>query len=93
LLLAPATGASADSAKPSLLIITLDTTRANHLGCYGKRDAKTPVLDALAARGALFEQAHSHVPLTLPSHATLLSGQLPSTLNSRVNGIALKEGV
>jgi choline-sulfatase len=78
---------------PNLLIITLDTTRADHLGCYGMKNAKTPVLDALASRGALFEEAHSHVPLTLPSHAVLLTSQLPSTLNLRINGLQLKKGV
>lgn len=57
------------------------------------KNAKTPVLDALASRGALFEEAHSHVPLTLPSHAVLLTGRLPSTLNLRINGLRLKEGV
>jgi choline-sulfatase len=79
--------------KPSLLLITLDTTRADHLGCYGNKSAKTPTLDAIAAGGALFEQAHTHVPLTLPSHAVLLSGQLPSTLNLRVNGLRMRDGV
>ncbi|HEV7239827.1 MAG TPA: sulfatase-like hydrolase/transferase [Thermoanaerobaculia bacterium] len=82
-----------DASKPNLLLITLDTTRADHLGCYGMKSAKTPVLDTLAARGALFEQAHSHVPLTLPSHAVLLTGKLPSTLNLRVNGSRLKPNV
>jgi len=82
----------AESAKPNILIITLDTTRADRLGCYGDKLAKTPTLDALAAGGALFTQAHAHVPLTLPSHAVLLSGQLPSTLKTPVNGIALSAG-
>jgi Tfp pilus assembly protein PilF len=49
-------------------------------------------LDALAARGARFEEAHAHVPLTLPSHANILTGDLPSTLNLRVNGMNLKHG-
>ncbi|MEW6758211.1 MAG: sulfatase-like hydrolase/transferase [Acidobacteriota bacterium] len=78
---------------PSVLLVTLDTTRADRLGCYGRTSAKTPVLDALAARGALFEKALSHVPLTLPSHAVLLTGKLPSSLNLRVNGLTLREGV
>ena len=77
---------------PNLLLITLDTTRADHLGCYGDEKAKTPVLDSLASQGVLFEEAHSNVPLTLPSHATILTGDLPSTLNLRVNGLNLKEG-
>jgi choline-sulfatase len=92
LLLAVPAAASREGQKPNLLLITLDTTRADHLGCYGMKGAKTPVLDAIAAHGALFEQAHSHVPLTLPSHAVLMTGQLPSTLQLRVNGLRLKEG-
>jgi len=78
--------------RPNLLIITLDTTRADHLGCYGDAQARTPVLDQLARSGVLFEEAHSHVPLTLPSHAVLMTGDLPSTLNLRVNGLNLKAG-
>lgn len=80
-------------APPNLLLITLDTVRADHLGCYGDEKARTPVLDGLAREGALFENARSHVPLTLPSHATLLTGLLPSSLNLRVNGLPLKKGV
>lgn len=86
-------GQSPPAIRPNLLLITLDTTRADHLGCYGDAAAKTPVLDALAAGGALFLEAHAHVPLTLPSHANILTGSLPSTLNLRVNGLKLKEGV
>ncbi len=86
---APRTGTSPGT---SLLLITLDTTRADHLGCYGAKGAVTPALDGLAAKGARFGGAHAHVPLTLPSHANLLTGDLPSTLNLRVNGMKLKEG-
>lgn len=79
--------------KPAnLLLITLDTTRADHLGCYGAKGVHTPVLDGLASEGALFEEAHSHVPLTLPSHANILTGDLPSTLNLRVNGLKFGTG-
>jgi len=78
--------------RPNVLLITLDTTRADHLGCYGDTRAKTPVLDGLAAGGAIFLEAHSHVPLTLPSHAVILTGDLPSTLNLRVNGLKLGDG-
>jgi arylsulfatase A-like enzyme/Tfp pilus assembly protein PilF len=79
--------------RPNVLLITLDTTRADHLGCYGMRGARTPHLDALASCGVLFEQAHTAVPLTLPAHAVILTGQLPSSLNLRVNGLRLREGV
>lgn len=79
--------------RPNVLLITLDTTRADHLGCYGMQGASTPALDALASRGVLFEQAHTAVPLTLPAHAVILTGKLPSSLNLRVNGLKLREGV
>jgi arylsulfatase A-like enzyme/Flp pilus assembly protein TadD len=71
---------------PYVLLITLDTTRADHLGCYGDRDALTPALDALAARGTLFEEAFTPCPMTLPAHATILTGLLPPEHGLRVNG-------
>lgn len=66
------------AARPAnLLLITLDTTRADRLGCYGYDGGTTPHLDRLAARGARFEQAIVPVALTRPSHTTLFTGQLP----------------
>jgi arylsulfatase A-like enzyme/Flp pilus assembly protein TadD len=73
-------------ARPNILLITLDTTRADRLGCYGYGKAMTPSLDALARHGVVFEQAISSVPLTLPSHATILSGLHPPEHGLRVNG-------
>lgn len=73
--------------QPNVLFITLDTTRADRIGCYGYKLAKTPCLDELAANGVRFEQALTHVPLTLPSHATMLSGLLPPEHGLRVNAI------
>ena len=61
----------------SLLLVTLDTTRADRLGCYGYEKASTPALDGLAAGGVRFAHAVSSIPLTLPSHATLLTGLYP----------------
>ena len=55
--------------RPNVLLITLDTLRADRLGCYGYEEARTPTLDALAARGTLFEQAYTPAPMTLPAHA------------------------
>jgi arylsulfatase A-like enzyme/Flp pilus assembly protein TadD len=75
----------ADS-KPSLLLITLDTTRADRLGSYGYREALTPALDRLASEGVSFEQAFASVPITLPSHATLMTGLQPPEHGIRVNG-------
>lgn len=78
---------------PNVLLITLDTTRADHLGCFAGKKYATPNIDALAAKGVLFEEARAHCPLTLPSHATMLTGKLPSSLNLRVNGLILGDGV
>lgn len=66
----------------NVVLITLDTTRADHLSCYGKGFAKTPNLDALAARGVRFEHATAQVPLTIPSHACIMTGSYPE-----VNGV------
>lgn len=75
------------SASPvSVLLVTLDTLRADRLGAYGYAAAETPVLDRLAREGLRFDQAMSAVPLTLPSHATILSGRLPQHHGLRLNG-------
>ena len=73
-------------ARPNVLLVTIDTLRADRLGCYGARDATTPVLDALAGRGVRFETAVAAVPLTGPSHATILSGLTPVHHGVRDNG-------
>ncbi len=70
---------------PNVLLVSIDTLRADHLGCYGAK-AKTPTIDGLAADGVLFERAVSHVPLTLPSHASLLTGIYPIAHGIRDNG-------
>ena len=63
--------------KPTVLLVTLDATRADHLGCYGYATGQTPAADELARQGVLFEQAYAQVPLCLPSHATMLTGRWP----------------
>ncbi len=68
-----------------LVVITLDTTRADRLGCYGRTDAGTPVLDDLARRGLRFERAYAATPLTLPSHVTIFSGLHPPRTGIHVN--------
>lgn len=72
-------------ARPNLLLITLDTLRADHVGVYGAAQAKTPRLDGLAARGLRFEHAQSAIPLTGPSHSTILTGQYPPVHGVRDN--------
>jgi choline-sulfatase len=70
----------------NLLVVTLDTTRADRIGAYGLSDAGTPVLDRLAREGALFTHATSSAPLTLPSHASLFTGRFPPRHGVRDNG-------
>ena len=77
---------SAGPPKLNVLLITLDTTRADRIGCYGYARAETPAIDALAAKGLRFENAFAHVPLTLPSHACMLTGLLPPEHGLRDNG-------
>ena len=72
---------------PSVLLVTIDTLRADRVGVYGLPDAATPTLDGLAASGVLFEQAIAAAPLTLPSHASILTGQYPPTHGVRHNAI------
>src|SRR5436190_4778455 len=70
---------------PNLLLITIDTLRADHVGAYGATTGATPALDALAAAGVRFDQVQTAVPLTGPSHATILTGQYPPAHGVRGN--------
>jgi len=72
--------------KPNVLLITLDTTRADFLGCYGRATARTPNLDRLAREGTRFDQCSSCTSLTAPSHASILTGQYPFVHGVRQNG-------
>lgn len=70
---------------PSVLIITLDTTRADHLGPYGSH-VQTPIYDRLAKDGTVFERAYSPCPLTIPAHSTIMTGMSPIKHGVRDNG-------
>jgi len=70
----------------NVLLVTIDTTRADHIGAYGFRGAETPNIDRLAREGVRFERAVSPVPLTLPAHCSILSGLLPLHHAVRNNG-------
>jgi len=76
---------SAPAIPPDVLLVTIDTLRADHVGAYGDRDASTPVFDGLAARGVRFAQAIAPTPLTLPSHASLFTGLTPTRHGVRDN--------
>lgn len=71
---------------PDILLISIDTLRADRLGCYGYAAARTPTLDALAREGVVFEHAYAAAPITLPSHATLFTGLIPPRHGVRDNG-------
>jgi len=61
----------------NVILITIDTVRADHVGCYGAKNVETPTLDSLARDGVAFERAISQVPLTWPSHTVILTGTYP----------------
>jgi choline-sulfatase len=63
--------------KPNVILITIDTLRADRLGCYGYKGAQTPHIDKIAADGIIFTNAVSHVPLTRPSHTSIFTGLYP----------------
>jgi choline-sulfatase len=72
--------------KPNIVLITLDTTRADHLPIYGYDGVKTPQLQRLARRGLVFEQCVTASPFTLPSHCTIMTGLYPTYHGVRING-------
>ncbi len=78
--------ASLATTRPNVLLVTIDTLRADHVGCYGDGAASTPTLDALANRGVRFGTAVAHVPLTGPSHASILTGHTPPAHGFHNNG-------
>jgi arylsulfatase A-like enzyme/Flp pilus assembly protein TadD len=76
-----------------VILVSIDTLRADRLPAYGYRKVRTPNLDALAAQSVLFERAYAHAPQTLPAHASILSGALPFEHGVRDNvGFTLKPG-
>lgn len=83
----PALQASAEH--PHVVLLTLDTVRADRLGSYGYAEAKTETLDAMAGMGRRYTHAYSPLPLTIPSHATMFTGLYPPRHGIRSNGGAL----
>ena len=74
---AQAVAQTPEKSVPNVVLITIDTLRADHLGCYGYQQIKTPNIDGLAADGAHFTRAFTTVPVTLPSHTAMLTGTYP----------------
>src|SRR5579864_688164 len=75
----------------NLLLVTIDTLRADRVGAYGG-GSLTPVLDRLAADGFRFADAHAHAPLTLPAHTSIMTGLVPATHGVHDNGAAPLDG-
>lgn len=76
-----------------MLLVTIDTLRADRVGAYGLASARTPVIDGLARDGVRLAHAYAPAPITLPSHASLLSGRYPPGHGSRHNGLAMSASV
>ena len=97
LLLSAAAAACSGSPKPlaadgPIVLISIDTLRADHLPAYGYQAVRTPALDGLAATATTFDRAYSHAPQTLPAHASILTGALPYETGVRDNiGFTLKD--
>ncbi|MCH8005906.1 MAG: sulfatase-like hydrolase/transferase [Planctomycetes bacterium] len=70
----------------NVVLVTFDTTRADHLGCYGAHHAETPTIDQMAQNGIRFESCYAPTPLTLPSHTSILTGLYPFRHNIHDNG-------
>jgi len=86
---APRPSATPPADAPNLVLVTLDTFRADHVGALGAEGDPTPNLDALAERGALFTRAYAQIPITGPSHLSILSGVYPWTHGTMANGVAV----
>jgi arylsulfatase A-like enzyme len=74
---------------PNILLVTIDTLRADHLSCYGYHRKTSPNMDALAAQGVRFEHAYCTIPLTGPSHVSLFSSRYPQEHGVRINGVPI----
>lgn len=90
-LLAPAYVFAAEAGHPNVLLVTIDTLRADHLSCYGYHLRTTPRLDRLAQEGIRFERAYTVVPLTGPSHVSLFTARYPQEHGAKVNGQPLAD--
>lgn len=92
LLAGAVTGCSFGRKKPwNIILISIDTLRADHIGAYGGPVARTPVIDRLAGEGTIFTDAYCSIPITLPSHTSILTGQYPRTHQVLSHGFTLAD--
>jgi arylsulfatase A-like enzyme/Flp pilus assembly protein TadD len=87
----PAPPAQSEPPAPprAVVLVTIDTLRADHVGAYGHHGARTPAMDALATDGVRFDRAFATAPITLTSHASLMTGRYPQGHGARHNGMRL----
>jgi arylsulfatase A-like enzyme/Tfp pilus assembly protein PilF len=78
---------SAQRSAPNVLLVTIDTLRADRLGAYGYKKSRTPVIDRLAREGVRFADATAHAPLTYPSHVSILTGRYAGAFGVKLNGM------
>ena len=90
-LFAGCTDSTSSSDRPNILLISIDSLRSDHLGCYGYAQPTSPFIDELASRGARFENAVSTTSWTLPAHAAMLTGLNDSTHGLVDNGLRLSD--
>src|SRR5450759_988100 len=84
---------AAAASKPNLVLITLDSTRADRMGFLGAKTAHTPILDRLAAESIVFEHAYAQAPGSVASHATILSGAYPQSTGMTEIGVTLSSSL
>ncbi len=84
--------ASADG-RLNVVLVSIDTLRADHIGCYGFKTSASPAIDALARESVVFENAYTPVPLTLPAHTSLLTGLYPNRHGVHDNGETLPASI
>lgn len=90
---ADARGPAAPATPRHLVLVTIDTLRADRVGAYGYAPAQTPILDGLAAAGLRVDHAYAVAPVTLTSHASILTGRYPPQHGARHNGVAFAGGI
>ncbi len=81
------------AAQPTVILISVDTLRADHLSSYGYRQIRTPNIDSFAAGGTLFTNIQAQIPLTLPSHTTLFTSTYPFETGVEENAVRVPRGV
>ncbi len=80
-----------ETGRPNVLLITVDTLRADHLSSYGYHLRTSPVIDRLAEEGVRFDQAYTAIPMTGPSHFSMFTGRYPQEHGARINGVAVPD--